>query len=133
MNKTTKKRTKAYISFDFDWTLYNPETDSIIKETKDIMDKYIKSGYNICITTLRAENDIKRIKELFPEITTYPTGGFNKTVALKKYIPVPILKHYDDDLNTCISLKRWTRIVPVWVRNKKMLEEMNDIEHIDLP
>lgn len=123
---------KPYISFDFDWTLYNPEKDTIIKEMKDIMDDYIKEGYGVCITTLRGENETGRIKELFPNIEIYPTNGFNKSIALKKYVPVPVLKHYDDDLNICISLKQWTKIKPVWVRAKRLIREIKKLETIDL-
>lgn len=127
-----KRKRKAYISFDFDHTLYNPETDSVNEEIVDILNAYKKDGYHICITTLRAERDTGRIRELFPDVEVYPTGGFNKTIALKKYIPVPILKHYDDDLNICVSLKRWTKITPIWVRNKSLLADIQNLEHVDL-
>lgn len=132
MTKHTKKHNKAYISFDFDNTLYNPETDSVNEEMKRIMEECIEDGYNVCITTLRSDKETNRIKELFPDVEVYPTGGYNKTIALKKYIPVPILKHYDDDLNICVSLKRWTTITPIWVRNKKLLNDMDKISHIDI-
>lgn len=136
MATTTKKKNKSankpYISFDFDQTLYSPETDSVIKEMKDIMEDYIDDGYNVCICTMRGENETGRIRELFPDIEIYPTNGFNKALALKKYVPVPIIKHYDDDLNICIALRTWTSIKPVWVRAKRLQREMDKIETVDL-
>lgn len=125
-----KKQT--YISFDFDNTLYNPDTDSIIPEMKALMDEYAKNGYGVCITTLRGENETGRIKDFFPNIPIYPTNGMNKTIALKKYIPVPIAIHYDDDLNICIAIKRFTRIKPVWVRNPRLLKAMEQLKTVDL-
>lgn len=135
MSNTKRKKkstTKPYISFDFDWTLYDPTKDGIIEEMKEIMEDYIEDGYGVCICTLRGENETARIRELFPDIEIYPTNGFNKAIALKKYIPVPIIKHYDDDLNICIALRTWTSIKPVWVRAKRLIKEMDKLETMDI-
>lgn len=123
---------QTYVSFDFDNTLYDPETDSAIEEMKNLMNDYANKGYGICITTLRGENEIDRIKELFPDIMIYPTNGLSKTIALKKYIPVPIIAHYDDDLNICISLKRFTKINPIWVRSKRLIKDIKKMETLNL-
>ena len=121
---------KIYTSFDFDHTLYDPETDSLIPETYELVQKLIDDA-PVCITTLRGPEEIEKIKELFPDIQVFPTNGFNKVLALKKYIPVPIAVHYDDDLATCIALLS-TRIKPVWVRNKKTREGIDKLKTLEL-
>lgn len=123
---------QTFISFDFDNTLYNPESDSAIPEMKELMEKYIQQGYGICITTLRGENEIDRIRDLFPHVMIYPTNGLNKAMALKKYVPVPVAVHYDDDLNICVSLKRYTKIKPIWVRSKRLIKDIKKMETINL-
>lgn len=120
-----------YTSFDFDQTLYDPENDRIIKETSKILYDLIEQGKKVCITTLRGENETDKIKDLFPNIQIFPTNGFNKVLCLRKYIPVPITKHYDDDLNVCIALSS-TSIKPVWVRNTRLRERMKKLDTLDI-
>lgn len=120
-----------YISFDFDWTLYDPETDKLIYETSELVKKLIADKANVCITTLRGENETDKIKEFFPDIRIFPTNGFNKVLCLRKYIPVPIAQHYDDDLGTCIALLQ-TRIKPIWVRNEKLREGIKKLKTFDI-
>ena len=117
-----------YTSFDFDRTLYDPETDQIITTTFELLQQLLKDKAPVCITTLRGENETDRVRELFPDIQVFPTNGFNKVYCLRKFIPVPIAIHYDDDLATCISLLS-TRIKPVWVRNKRI---RNGIEKLKI-
>ena len=120
-----------YISFDFDWTLYDPEKDKLIYETAELVKKLIADKANVCITTLRGENETEKIKEFFPDIQIFPTNGFNKVLCLRKYIPVPIAQHYDDDLGTCIALLQ-TRIKPIWVRNEKLREGIKKLKTFEI-
>ena len=118
-----------YHSFDFDHTLY--ETNRKIKETTKILYDLIEEGKKVCITTLRGENETDKIKELFPDIPIFATNGFNKVLCLRKYIPVPISKHYDDDLNVCIALAS-SSIKPIWVRGKRLRDGIERIEILDI-
>ena len=120
-----------YTSFDFDGTLYDPLHDSIIPETYELVQQLIKDKAPICITTLRGENETDKIKELFPDIEIFATNGFNKVICLRKYIPVPIAIHYDDDLGTCIALMQ-TRIKPIWVRNERIREGIKRLKTLDI-
>ena len=120
-----------YISFDFDWTLYDPEKDQPIYETSALVKKLVADKANVCITTLRGENEIGRIKELFQDIPIFATNGLNKVFCLRKYIPVPIAHHYDDDLGTCIALLE-TNIKPIWVRNEKLREGIKKLKIFEI-
>lgn len=120
-----------YHSFDFDHTLYDPETNRKIKETTKILYDLIEEGKKVCITTLRGENETDKIKELFPDIPIFATNGFNKVICLRKYIPVPITRHYDDDLNVCIALTS-SSIKPIWVRGKRLRDGIEKIQILDI-
>ena len=122
---------KPYTSFDFDHTLYNPETKEIIQETSNILHKLLEDGENVCITTLRGINETAIILELFPNVQVFATNGFNKVFCLRKYIPFLIKTHYDDDLNVCLALLS-TPIKPIWVRGKWLVEKMEEIEKLDV-
>ena len=120
-----------YTSFDFDHTLYDPENNVPIKETSKILYDLLETGKKVCITTLRGENETDKIKELFPDIPIFATNGFNKVLCLRKYSPVPITRHYDDDLNICVALAN-TSIKPVWVRGRRLREGIDRIEKLDV-
>lgn len=122
---------KPYTSFDFDYTLYNPETKETIQETSKIFHKLIEDDENVCITTLRGTNETEIIRELFPEVQVFATNGFDKVFCLRKYIPFPIKTHYDDDLNVCLALLS-TSIKPIWVRGKWLVEKMKEVEKLDV-
>lgn len=122
---------KIYTSFDFDHTLYDPETNKLIPETYDIIQQLIADKAPVCITTLRGENELDKVREFFPDIQIFPTNGFNKVICLKKYIPVPIAIHYDDDLSTCVSLLS-TKIKPVWVRNEKIRNGLKKLKILEI-
>ena len=122
---------KPYISFDFDHTLFDPEEDKEISEPSQLLRNLVESGENVCITTLRGQNEIQKIKELFPNVQIFATNGFDKVFCLCKHIPVPISKHFDDDLNVCVRLLE-TSIKPVWVRGKWLRNNIDKVEKLDV-
>lgn len=105
---------EKWISWDFDNTLYDWSSRSINSELFKIFEKQRKEGKNVCIVTLRTLEECPEVRYHFPDIRIFYTAGHDKVRYLLYKIPINIVEHYDDRLDTCLGLIG-SRIKPVWV------------------
>lgn len=106
----------SFISWDFDYTLYNPYTEGLIGNTYKIFRNMEKNNANLCITTYRYVNELEEVRKFFPDIEIFATGRESKIVWLT-HLKNPVKKHFDDDFELCIDLKKYTNIEPVWIKH----------------
>lgn len=104
------------ISWDFDYTLYNPHKENLIGNTYKLFSNMKKTGAELCITTYRYEYELSIVREFFPDIRIFATGRESKVFWLT-HLNTPVTKHFDDDFELCINLKKYTNIEPVWIKH----------------
>lgn len=123
---------KNVISWDWDWTLYNPHKKSIIQKTFDMFSEQRKR-MDVVITTYRSKDDINEIFDyLGDDIEVFCCGDVDKALYLKYNMPYNVITHYDDDASVCLRLFRNTSIIPVWVRPNKFIEDLKRMNHISV-
>lgn len=66
------------ISWDFDYTLYNPHKENLIGNTYKLFSNMKKTGAELCITTYRYEYELSIVREFFPDIRIFATGRESK-------------------------------------------------------
>lgn len=124
---------KSIISWDFDWTLYDPEKNCLIPQTykiwKDIQEK---GEYNQIITTYRSRRDLKDIERLLGRNTfIIATNGEDKVGTLLSYpIGQRVITHFDDDYSVCCDCLKYSKIKPVYIDWKG--HAINDMDTVDL-
>lgn len=104
----------TWISWDFDNTLFDWSSRSINKELFEIFQQQQKDNKNVCIVTLRTLEECPEVRYYFPNIRIFYTNGKDKVNYLLNEIPIRIIRHYDDRLDTCLGLVG-TDIEPIWV------------------
>ena len=128
----TDELEEKWISWDFDNTLFDWASQSINSELYNIFKKQQEEGKNVCIVTLRTIEECPAVRFHFPNVRIFYTSGEDKVRYLLYKIPINIIEHYDDRLDTCLGLID-TRIKPVWVlssKDKERLQKLSRIEFI---
>lgn len=113
-----KLKNKQCISWDFDYTLYDPNRKKLIGNTFKLFTNMLKCNADVCITTYRTQEEAKEIEKIIPEIQIIATSGESK-VTWFRMLDGKVKKHLDDDLMLCLQLLNLPhlKIEPVWIRH----------------
>lgn len=88
------------ISFDYDGTLWDENTDSPIEQVNCILNSFKKKGYGIIIITSRSPEYIDEIKRNYPGIPVYTAR--NKGIKVAELGNVT--RHYDNNPGEIIDI-----------------------------